>query len=63
MALCQRFQEAKASGDFPASIDPKDMAQYLYALMQGMAVQAGAGADPAQLAKLVDTTLALWPSA
>ena len=63
VALCQRFQQAQASGDLPANIDPKDMAQYLYALMQGMAVQAGAGADAAQLTKLVDTALALWPSA
>lgn len=63
VALCKRFEEAQKSGDLPANIDPKDMAQYIYAVMQGMAVQAGSGADAAQLTKLVETTIALWPSA
>ena len=60
-ALVERLERAKAEGDFPESIDPAALAAYLNAVMQGMGVQAGAGATPEQLAQLVDMTLAVWP--
>lgn len=60
-ALIRRFERAKAEGDLPDGIEPEALARYLSTMMQGMAVQAGAGAPRAQLAQFVDTVLAMWP--
>lgn len=61
-AMCERFERAKAEGDLPAHIDVEGLANYLTAIFQGMAVQAGAGATKAELETLIETSLALWPS-
>lgn len=60
-AIIERFRRAKAEGDLPDSVEPEALAFYLITIIQGMGVQASAGACPEQLAKLVDTTLAIWP--
>jgi len=60
-ALLDRFERAKIEGDLPADADPQGLSSYLTAVMQGMAVQAGAGASRAELERLVETSLALWP--
>jgi len=60
-ALLDRFERAKSDGDLPADADPQGLSSYLTAVMQGMAVQAGAGASRAELERLVETSLALWP--
>ncbi|WP_375197060.1 TetR/AcrR family transcriptional regulator [Sphingobium sp.] len=60
-ALAARFERARAEGDFPESIDPQALVTYLSAIMQGMAVQAGAGTPRDKLEQLVETTLAVWP--
>lgn len=60
-ALLDRFERAKIDGDLPADADPQGLSSYLTAVMQGMAVQAGAGASRAELERLVETSLALWP--
>jgi AcrR family transcriptional regulator len=60
-ALLDRFERAKAEGDLPSDADPSGLSSYLTAVMQGMAVQAGAGASRADLERLVDTSLAMWP--
>ena len=62
-ALVERFEQAKREGDLPAHIDAEGLTSLLYAILQGITVQAGAGATRAELEKLVDTSLALWPSA
>ncbi|MBN8842809.1 MAG: TetR/AcrR family transcriptional regulator [Sphingomonadales bacterium] len=62
-ALVERFEKAKQDGDLPAHIDAEGLTSFLYAILQGITVQAGAGATRAELEKLVDTSLALWPSA
>lgn len=61
-ALIARFERAKTEGDLPAHVDVAGLTSYLYALLQGMAVQAGSGASRADLERLVDTSLAVWPS-
>lgn len=61
-ALIERFEQAKRDGDLPAHIDVLGLTSYLYALLQGMAVQAGSGASRIDLERLVDTSLAIWPS-
>jgi hypothetical protein len=60
-ALVARFERAKADGDIPPHVDVQGLTSYLYAILQGMAVQAGSGATRAELERLVETTLAVWP--
>jgi AcrR family transcriptional regulator len=60
-ALIKRFERAKAEGDLPEHIDPESLARYLYAIVQGLSVQAGSGTSCDQLGKLVETALAVWP--
>ena len=62
-AIIHRFERAKAEGDLPAHVDVAGLTAYLLALLQGMAVQAGSGADTAQLEGLIETSLTVWPSA
>lgn len=61
-ALLARFQRALEEGDLPAGTDPRSLARYLSTILQGMAVQAGAGALRKDLECLVETTLQMWPS-
>lgn len=61
-ALIARFQQAEQDGDLPDGMTPAALAQYLSAVMQGLALQAGAGVPTPDLARLVDTTLSIWPS-
>jgi AcrR family transcriptional regulator len=61
-ALIDRFERAKAEGDLPAHVDVQGLTAHLTALLQGLALQAGAGAGREQLQALVDTSLVMWPS-
>lgn len=61
-ALIERFRQAQRDGDLTAGVEPEALAQYLYTILQGMAVQAGAGATRAELEGVLATSLALWPS-
>ena len=61
-ALKARFERAKAQGDLPETVDVAGLMRYLFAVLQGMAVQAGSGVPRKDLEQLVATTLALWPS-
>jgi AcrR family transcriptional regulator len=61
-ALVERLERAKAEGELPPHIEASGLAVYLKALIQGLCVQAGAGATPAQLESLVQTSLAFWPA-
>lgn len=61
-AMVERFARAKAEGDLPAGVEPEALACYLFTVVQGMAVQSGAGVPVERLEQLVETTLAMWPS-
>jgi AcrR family transcriptional regulator len=61
-ALIERMRRAIDEGDFAAPVDAEGITKYLTAILQGMAVQAGAGASREELQRLVDTSLAIWPS-
>ena len=61
-ALLGRFRQARLDGDLPSHIEPEALAQYLYTILQGMAVQAGAGATRADLESVLETSLTIWPS-
>lgn len=60
-ALIERLERGKAEGDLPPDTDIAGLTSCLFALLQGMAVQAGAGAPRAELERLVETGLAMWP--
>jgi AcrR family transcriptional regulator len=60
-ALLRRLERAKADDDLPDHIEPASLVRYLTAVTQGLCVQAGAGATPDELRRIVDTTLELWP--
>jgi AcrR family transcriptional regulator len=61
-ALIARFERAKAEGELPATVDPAALARYLYALLQGLSLQASGGSSCEELRGLVDTALLVWPS-
>jgi AcrR family transcriptional regulator len=61
-AFVARFERAKAEGDLPADVDVEGLTAYLVAILQGMAIQAGSGATREQLERLIETSLAVWPS-
>lgn len=63
IALSDRFERAKAEGDLPATIDAEGLTSVLIAMLQGISIQANQGADKAALERLVESGLALWPSA
>jgi hypothetical protein len=61
-AIIARFEKAKAEGDLGADVDVEGLTSLLFAMIQGISVQAGSGATREQLDRLVKTGLALWPS-
>jgi len=60
-ALTARLDRAREEGDLPAQSDPIALTDYLLAILQGLAVQAGAGASVESLQGLISTSLAMWP--
>lgn len=60
LAIRDRLKHAKKEGDLPAGADPGALAQYLAAVMQGMAVQAAGGASRSELRRVADTALRSW---
>lgn len=62
-ALVERFRQAKRDGDLPDHVEPEALTAYLYAILQGMAVQSGSGATREDLERVVDISLLTWPSA
>jgi len=59
--LRERFERALAEGDLPDGADAADLARYISAMLQGMAVQAAGGASHKQLRGIADMTLRSWP--
>ena len=62
-ALVRRLERARDEGDLPEHADPEALASYLTTVLQGMSVKASAGACRDVLGRIVDTTMAMWPSA
>jgi AcrR family transcriptional regulator len=62
-ALIERFERARAEGDLPPHVDIEALTNLLYAVVQGICIQAGSGATRDELEKVVDTGLLMWPSA
>jgi AcrR family transcriptional regulator len=62
-ALVERLERAKHEGDLPVHVDAEGLTSLLIAMLQGISIQAGAGASREDLGRLVDTGLSIWPSA
>lgn len=60
-AMIDRMERAKADGDFAGDVDVEGLTGFLMAILQGMAVQAGAGASRTDLERVIDTSLMTWP--
>jgi AcrR family transcriptional regulator len=60
-AMIARMQQAIDDGDFTIPLSAEAITQYMIAVLQGISVQAGAGASRAQLQQVADATLAVWP--
>ena len=61
-ALVVRMEQAIADGDFETQTDAEAITRYLKAVLQGMSVQAQAGANAEELQQIAETTLSAWPS-
>jgi AcrR family transcriptional regulator len=59
--LRKRFERAIAEGDLPKGSDAADLARYISAVVQGIAVQAAGGVHREQLRKIAGMTLRTWP--
>jgi AcrR family transcriptional regulator len=60
-AIRERFQRARADGDLPAHADAADLARYLITVVQGIVVQAAAGASRKELQHVARLALRAWP--
>jgi hypothetical protein len=60
--MIARFQLSADEGELPTAISPQAIADYLRAIMQGLSIQARSGAERPELEKIVETSLALWPT-
>ena len=60
-ALVARLERAERDADLPTGTTPGVLARFLMAVSQGMSLQAGHGVPRAELDRLVDTALLLWP--
>jgi len=60
-ALRTRFERAREEGDLPASADPGILARFVFAVVQGMGVQAAAGATREELTDIAVLSLAAFP--
>jgi AcrR family transcriptional regulator len=60
-ALQERFERAKAAGEFQAAFDAGRLARYILAVSQGMSVQASGGASGECLRGIAEQALKAWP--
>lgn len=55
--LAERFEQAREQGDLPGDADTVALASYLFAALQGLAVQAAAGVERSILEKMIGLVL------
>ncbi|WP_035846495.1 TetR/AcrR family transcriptional regulator [Kitasatospora azatica] len=58
----QRIAAAVARGEEPAATDPRALARFTAAVVQGMSQQARDGASREELELIAQTAMAAWPS-
>jgi TetR/AcrR family transcriptional regulator, copper-responsive repressor len=62
-ALEDRIATAVRAGELPARTDPRALASFYGATLQGMSAQARDGATQSDLEQIADTALRAWPAA
>jgi AcrR family transcriptional regulator len=62
LALRERLEQAKTTGELRTTADTESLARYITTITQGMAVKAGAGASRIELHRMADVVLQCWPS-
>lgn len=60
--IVERMERAIDEGEFVVPTKAESITRYLLAVMQGISVQAQAGATRDELLEVVDAALASWPS-
>jgi AcrR family transcriptional regulator len=60
-AILQRLERAIEEGDFPVPVEAEAITRYMTTMMQGLSVQASAGASVEELQQVADAALAMWP--
>ncbi|MBD0709617.1 MULTISPECIES: TetR/AcrR family transcriptional regulator [unclassified Streptomyces] len=58
----RRLTEAKTAGTLPEGVEPRDLAVYFAAVVQGMSQQARDGASAAELGRVAELAMAAWPA-
>lgn len=61
-AIRKRLQRAKAERDLPRHANPADLARFIMAVFDGIAVAGATGASRKQLQTIADVALRAWPS-
>ncbi len=61
-ALRRRLKRARDEGDLAKDADPADLARYVVAVLQGLAVHAADGATRAELKRVALTAMRAWPT-
>jgi AcrR family transcriptional regulator len=61
-AFAARIARGQREGDVPPSADPKRLAAFYTAVLQGMSVHARDGASEAELMAIAETAMAGWPA-
>ncbi|GAA1608529.1 TetR/AcrR family transcriptional regulator [Nonomuraea maheshkhaliensis] len=56
-----RLRTAQQNGELPPHADPRTLAGYFAAVIQGMSQRARDGADAAELTQIADLALTAWP--
>lgn len=60
LALRQRFEHAKATGDLPAGVDTAALASYVATVFDGLSVRAAGGATANELREVAEQAMASW---
>jgi AcrR family transcriptional regulator len=53
----KRMQRARCEGDLSKNVNPKDLARYVFIMMNGLSIQAVNGATPSEMNAAVDIAL------
>ncbi|HXF55333.1 MAG TPA: TetR/AcrR family transcriptional regulator [Hyphomicrobiaceae bacterium] len=60
--LRARLEAAQRTGEFPAELEPAEFARYIMTVLEGMSVQAAAGASRQELHRVAELALRSWPA-
>ncbi|MFI6933841.1 TetR family transcriptional regulator C-terminal domain-containing protein [Streptomyces sp. NPDC050287] len=57
----ERLTDARKAGTLPEGVEPRALAVYFAAAVQGMSQQARDGASTAELQRVAELAMAVWP--